>query len=216
VSDTRRSQLGVLLLAAYLMAHEVYEVLLFWRAHGSAQGKRFGRAGGAGDGDNGSVARAFVWSLNNRWAWLSYASVVGGLVASVLLLGAADRDEMRERSVTCVLLSVSTLCAWILVTLEAVVWHEQAGGDSSAAIERHTPRPFFSPRLRAAQVGIFAVVIGKMLSRDVTKFMLIYVPLLAGFGAAINALFPVDPTGDDARIGSIWSAIENLELDHPS
>lgn len=47
-----------------------------------------------------------------------------------------------------------------------------------------------------------------MLRSDVSKFMLLYVPTLVGFGAAFTALFP--STTHMSRASSIWSSIENL------
>ena len=59
----------------------------------------------------------------------------------------------------------------------------------------------------AESLGIFNVLVGTMLRSDVFRFMLMFVPMLIGFGAALTALFP---NASDERVGSLYSTIENL------
>ena len=123
---------------------------------------------------------AYVGALNDRYGWLSYLTSVLSLVACAVLLGAADVRTAREEESVSVLLALGVLCSWAIVAVEILSWKQD--------------------------IGIFNVIVGTMLTSDVIRFMVLYVPLLFGFAAAFTSLFP----SSDSRAGSIYSTIENL------
>ena len=129
-------------------------------------------------------ASDLLFTLLSRNSHLTLITLITSLAAVAQLFDGADLEAQRALESTCVLLAIGSLFAWIQLTRELFLWHKS--------------------------LGIFAVLVGKMLSSDVARFMLLYIPLLLGFGTAFTALFP-EPTLDSSmRFSSLWSSLESL------
>jgi hypothetical protein len=143
--------------------------------------------------------------LHERQAELRYASVVCATAACGRLLLAAEdgppppfeleggralpgpsRAHVRESEGVRLLLAAATLLAWLLLLADVA-------------------RPF--PRL-----GIYVKLIRKFLAGDVSLFLLIYAPLLAGFAAAMTAVWPAEAGWASARFAHYCPAAEALFL----
>ena len=128
-------------------------------------------------------SRRYFRALCDRYGWITYLGASSAVAACSLLLTADDKASMREAEGVCVLLAIAVINAWLISAFELVGWNES--------------------------IGIFNVLVGSMLASDIIRFMLLYLPMLFGFAAALTALFP-SASAASTRSASFWSTLENL------
>lgn len=169
---------ATLLTATVLLEEELREALMWLRHNGPSQ--ELIRNAPAHFQSDVSFAPSWV-ALGQlaieRYSPLRLTSLLCAMPACVALL---LHPELVHAEWVSVLLGLAAFAAWMLV--------------------------FFQLFVPSRELGVFAVVINKMLFSDVASFMTVYLPILFAFSAAMHALGGSTTT----RWAHWWSACENL------
>lgn len=172
------TSVGTLLTAAVLLEEELREMLLWLRHNGPLQ--EVIRNAPAHFRSDVSFATSWValWQLAvERYSPFRLTSLLCAMPACVALL---HHPELVHAEWVRVMLALAAFAAWLLV--------------------------FFQLFVPSRELGVFAVVVKKMLFSDVASFMTVYLPILFGFAAAMHAL----GSSTHTRWAHWWSACENL------
>mmetsp|Transcript_60800 Transcript_60800/g.135479 ORF Transcript_60800/g.135479 Transcript_60800/m.135479 type:complete len:725 (-) Transcript_60800:117-2291(-) len=156
--------------SALLMVEEEVREVLLWMSGLSPE--EMATAKGLPSMRFPSAASTAIALFLERGGILKYLTLAAAVTLSLLVLTAdvpAERLELQD--VRCMLAAAATT-GWLMLFTQVFT--------------------------QSKTYGVFNIIIEKILIHDVTKFMVVFAPILVGFGTAMHALHPASLAGEDS------------------